>query len=321
MKIHIPNSAFLGNIESFVSKFDPSNPSKLEVTSNEDWISIHPVVVSMVIALADEVKNNSGKINCESFTAKSKSYLIRMGLIESLIETIDEIQEHEPSGRFIKTTRINTSDELHKFITDMVPLLHATPEQVYPIKYVMSELVRNVIEHSRSDIGAIVTAQYFKKTNRISIGVVDRGIGIKTSLDRYYPTDSDKQAISLALKPGVTGTTRKIGGTEFNAGAGLFFTKSIAKVSKNFFFVYSGDSFYKLHKTPIGKQVRLYVNPEQDKSKFATQIPYWQGTAVGIDISMDMSQEFDALLEMIRRVYHLDVKQTKKAKYKKPKFQ
>lgn len=203
----------------------------------------------------------------------------------------------------------------------MVPLLHTTPEQAYPIKYVMSELVRNVLEHSRSQIGAIVSAQYFKKTNRISIGVADRGIGIKTAINKSYNAKSDHEALELALRPGITGTTTKIGGTEFNAGAGLFFTKSIAKVSRDFFLIYSGDSFFKLKKTNPKNEIVLYANPHDDKANFKVGgLPYWKGTAVGIDISMDINQDFQELLTLIRDAYHLDVKRANKDKYKKPKF-
>ncbi|MCD8740609.1 hypothetical protein LT679_08365 [Mucilaginibacter roseus] len=244
MDIHVPNSAFLGNIESFTSKFNPLNTSVLNVTSNQKWISIHPLVISMIVALAKEMEITGGFINCEDFSAKSRPYLLRMGLINHLKPHHGlQINEHESSGRFIPARQIKTSDELNQFIIDMVPLLHTTPEQAFPIKYVISELVRNVLEHSESEIGAIVSAQYFKKSNRISIGVADRGIGIKASMNKSYATKNDKEAVDLALRPGITGTTNKVGGTEFNAGAGLFFTKSIAKVSRDLFLLYSGNSF------------------------------------------------------------------------------
>jgi len=321
MKIHIPNSAFLGNIESFTSTFDPKDENELLVTSNQKWISVHPLVISMSIALSKEIQANGGAISCEDFSAKSRPYFLRMGLIDSLIPNHGLlINEHEASGRFIKARQIRTSEELNQFIIDMVPLLHTTPEQAYPIKYVMSELVRNALEHSKSPIGAIVCAQYFKKSNRISIGVADRGIGIRSAINRSYNTNNDEEALTLALRPGITGTTNKIGGTEYNAGAGLFFTKSIAKVSRDFFLLYSGSSFFKLYKTPSTEDVLLYADPDSDRGLFKNDLPVWKGTAVGIDISLDLNQDFEDLLEMIREAYHLNVKRANKDKYRKPKF-
>lgn len=321
MNIHIPNSAFIGNIDGFLKTFDPSQPNQLNVTSNQKWISVHPLIISMVVALAEEINSKKGEIKVEEFNAKSRPYFLRMGLIDALMPTHSlVIDEHESAGRFIAARKIVTSEQLNQFIADMVPLLHTTPEQAYPIKYVMSELVRNVLEHSDSQIGAIVSAQYFKKTNRISIGVADRGKGIQQAINHSYYAPTYKKSIELALRPGITGTTSKLGGTAYNAGAGLFFTKSIAKVSRDFFLIYSGDTFYKLLKTDAKKDVKLYPDPLNDKANFKAELPFWQGTAVGLDISMDVNQDFDDLLLMIRDAYELDTKRAKNAKYKKPNF-
>ena len=92
----------------------------------------------------------------------------------------------------------------------MIPLLHFDQEKVEPIRYIISELVRNVFEHAGSTEGAIVCAQYYKKSNTIRIGVADAGVGIKNTLDRLYNPKDDIEALSLALTPGITGTTKKL---------------------------------------------------------------------------------------------------------------
>jgi predicted ABC-type ATPase len=84
MKVHIPNSAFLGNFEAFIKHFNNQDPTSLEIKSNQSWISIHPLVISMVIALAREIKLSGGSIINQDFSAKSRPYLLRMGLIEEL---------------------------------------------------------------------------------------------------------------------------------------------------------------------------------------------------------------------------------------------
>lgn len=319
MKIYIPNSAWLGNIDQFLKSFDTSDPQKLEITAHKQWISVHPLVLSMIGALG--LSSPEGSIISQQLEAKSKHYLKRMRLFDLIgVETHIEIKEHESAGRFIPLTQITNNDELGKFITDVIPLLHLEPDQAQPIRYVISELTRNVFEHSKSKIGAIVCAQYFKKTNRISIGIVDRGVGIKETISQSYDVDSDSEGIKLALTPGITGTTRRIGGTEFNAGAGLFFIKSIAKINRNFFVVYSGNALYKLLKTPVNKQVRLYGDPNEDVHSGGDNYPYWQGTAVGVDIGLDSKEEFSSLLKLINGVYSKTVKERKKEFYKRPRF-
>ena len=320
MKVHLPNSAFLGNIDPFLRTFDNSNPTKLKITANKKWISIHPVVLSMIASLGLTVK--SSNIQCEKLEAASKHYLERMGLFRFLnIESEIVIKEHEPAGRFIPLTKIDNSEELTKFITNMIPLLHLESKQAEPIKYIVSELVRNVLEHSRSENGAIVSAQYYKKSNTIRIGIADTGVGIKSTINMSHNTPTDLEAIRLAQIPGITGTTRSEGGTELNAGAGLFFIRSIAKVNRDFFMIYSGDAMYKLLKSKAGlKRIRLHADPFKDRHSKGEKFPFWKGTVVGIDMSLDSTKEFSILLDLIRDTYIKTIRERRKARYRRPRF-
>lgn len=319
MKLHLPNSAFLGNIDPFLRQFDPSAPDYLEITANEKWISVHPVVLSMMAALGLTVKREN--IRCENLTAKSSHYLVRMELFKLLkIESDISVVAHEPAGRFIPVTQIRTSSELTKFITEMVPLLHLKLEQAETIGYIVSELVRNVLEHADSENGAILCAQYYKKSNSIRIGIADTGVGVKATINKSYSAKTDLDAIQLALWPGITGTTRREGGTEQNAGAGLFFIKSIASVNRDFFVIYSGNGFYKLLKRTATSRLRLIADPFRDKHSKDKDLPFWHGTVVGVDITLDQTREFSLLLSEIRKTYSSAVRERRKARYKRPRF-
>jgi anti-sigma regulatory factor (Ser/Thr protein kinase) len=323
MKIHIPNSAFLGNINAFIKTSDFKEDDFLYITANEKWMSVHPVVLCMIAALGVKVRANSKAvlpIRCERFTATSKHYFERMKLFEYLhLDSEMVIQEHESSGRFIPITNIRDSITLNRFITDMIPLLHLKEEHAKPIRYVISELVRNVLEHANTPHGAFVAAQYYKKTNTIRIGIVDSGIGILKSISQAHVAKSHKEAIKLALTPGVTGTTANEGGTDYNAGAGLFFSKSIAKINNDLFVVYSGNTLYKLLRDKSG-QIQLFGDPFLDRHTLDEGLPLWQGTVVGIDLTLDENTGFTNLLDMIREVYTSTVRERRKTKYKKPKF-
>jgi anti-sigma regulatory factor (Ser/Thr protein kinase) len=320
MRFHIPNSAFLGNINHFLTGFDPTQPDRLEISANPKWISVHPVVLCMIAAIGKPVRPEN--ISCE-IVARSGHYLKRMGLYDFLgIDFGMRVEEHEPAGRFIPLTQIRTSDDLTRFLTDMVPLLHLDPPYVQPIQYTISELVRNVLEHAYATEGAIVAAQYFKKSNTIRMGIVDTGIGIKESISDSYPVTTDVDGIQLALTPGITGTTRKLGGSEQNAGAGLFFIKTIAYFNRDPFVIYSGAAMYKLLKRPKGNII-LRADPFADRHSKETNLPCWKGVVVGIDIGLDNTQHFASVLESVQEFYFQDLKQRKKAKYrrlKKPIF-
>ncbi len=319
MKIHIPNSVWLGNIDPFLRGFDPTGTNNLKLTFNKKWMSFHPMVLSMIAAIGVRIGNPSN-IDCEKLEARSKHYLKRMRLFDFLgIPTDISITEHESSGRFVPLTQIKNSEELTTFITEITPLLHLEPKHAEPIRYIMSELIRNVLEHSLSEHGAIVSAQYYKKSNTIRIGIADTGIGIWKSINQSYNPKNDLEAIQLALIPGITGTTNRLGGTERNAGAGLFFIKSIASVNNDFFVIYSGTGMYKLLKRK-GPKIKLHADPFDDRHSKSNDLPNWQGTVVGIDLSLDTTQEFSLLLKLLGETLSKAIKERKKEQYKKPKF-
>jgi anti-sigma regulatory factor (Ser/Thr protein kinase) len=208
---------------------------------------------------------------------------------------------------------------LRNTITNLIPLLHAAPSVADPIRYVISELGRNVLEHSQSPVGGFVCAQYFRNKQRIAIGIADAGIGIHRAIRASHRAPTEADAIRLALTPGISGATPRIGGNETNAGAGLFFIRSIAKASGNFFVIYSGSTEYKL----LRKQSQpsdLFADPALEGHRMVEDLPRWQGTAIGIDINVDETAEFSSLLEVIRRSYSIDVKARKKAYFKKIHF-
>lgn len=320
MKVFLSNQGNLRNFKSFTESLDLSHANKLEITTHDKWVTVHPANLVLTAALAIQ----TGKENVEIVgnVPDTGRYLDRMGLYD-LAKTPSPFvyRKKEESGRFVPVKIIKTSEDQSRFITDMVPLLHLSEENATIVKYVIGELVRNVLEHSFSQNGAIVAAQYYKKTNRVSIGICDTGIGVWKSLQTYWHPKNDIEAIKLALTPGITGTTRREGGTAENAGAGLFFIKSIAKITRNYFVIYSGNAEYTLlkHKKRV-KMPRLFADPDRDPHSETNDAPSFQGTLVAVDISLDETQEFNSLLASIGEVYDKAIRERKRAKYKMPRF-
>lgn len=321
MKLYVPNSAWIQNIGGFLRALDPTDSASLHVDFNPRWVSVHPAVLSMTACAGLLARQNGGSVTGDIPGVRSLPYLIRMGLFKFLdVNPGREITEHEPAGRFVPLTQIRDNAHLRSTITDLVPLLHAPPEVAAPIKYVFSEMVRNVLEHSASPVGAVVCAQYFKRSNRISIGIADAGIGVLGSMSRFHNVGTAQDAITLAMRPGVSGATARLGGNEFNAGAGLFFTKGIAALSRNYFMLYSGDSSFVLLRSREGELLTLNADPRLDRHRLLTGLPKWPGTVVGIDINVEEGQNFADLLDKIRTAYSVDLKTRKKAYYKRARF-
>ena len=204
----------------------------------------------------------------------------------------------------------------------MIPLLHLEAQQADAIKYMVGELVRNVLEHSGAKEGAFVAAQYYPAPNMVRLGICDAGVGIWRTIHQTWPAKTDIDAIKWALTPGITGTTKREGGTDSNAGAGLFFVKSMAMVARDYFILYSGTGLYKLTKRDKRTKglPRLRANPSRDAHAETNVAPNFPGTVVGMDISLDQTSEFTSLLSVIRSAYTEAVKERKKLRYKKPKF-
>lgn len=311
MRVTLPISANLQNITGLLTAWDLSDPQTMEFSMHERWVAVHPVVLAMTACLASKFREKGGSITGSVTSVPTLPYLIRMGLFKFLgIDPGKTIVAHEESGRFIPLTQIRTSTDLRQAITNLVPLLHAPPAVADPIRYVFSEMVRNALEHSQSSVGAFVCAQYYRKSKRIAIGIADSGVGVLRSMRRSHKISSSKEAITLALQPGITGTTSRIGGNEFNAGAGLFFTKSISVMSRNRFVLYSGDSMYRLMQTRKRDEPALFADPILDPHTFV-DAPPWDGTVVGIDLSIERGIEFSALLDEIRQAYFVDIKKKK----------
>lgn len=321
MKIHLPHSAWLGNIDPFLRSLDMSDPETLEVTSNPQWTSLHPVVLSMIAALGMTVKPERIRHKIES---KSGHYLERMGLFRIWgIDSGRHVKEHEEAGRFIPLTIVRTEEELSKLLENIIPIFHLAnyPEQADTMRYIVDEVTRNVIEHAGLHASALVCVQYYQRSKKIRIGIADSGLGLRTTLRRHHHIESHLHAIQQALWPGITGTTNEPGGSPQNAGAGLFFTKSMARVNKDHFLIYSGDAMYKLLEPQEEHRLRIPVDPFHDRHTKEEGLPFWQGTAVGIDITLEQTQEFQVLLSALRDVFKEAVREKKrKMSLKKPRF-
>lgn len=319
MKIHFTNQGTLQNFRNFAETLDFDNPEKLEITMDEKWVSVNPAQLALTAALTLKIGKNNSKIIGPVPT--SARYLDRMGLYD-FVETASPFRKYdhkEPSGRFVPITIIKNSIDQSRFVTDIIPLLHLDAQNARIMSYIIGELVRNTLEHSYSKDGAVVVAQYYKKSNRISFAICDTGIGLWKSLQIWHPR-TDKEALALALTPGISGTTRKIGGTADNAGAGLFFIKSIAKISRGYFVIFSGNSSYTLLKSRPDIKNKLHPNPFDDHYAFSDKISKFEGTLVAVDIKLDKTLEFTELLSQIRGVFEEAILERKKNSMRTPNF-
>ena len=81
----------------------------------------------------------------------------------------------------------------------------------------LSEIINNVIDHSRSPLGCYISAQAYPHEDRLLFSVADLGVGFLQTLRPEFPQlRENRSAIALAIKYGVSSKSKGR-----NVGAGL----------------------------------------------------------------------------------------------------
>ncbi|HRP99680.1 MAG TPA: ATP-binding protein [Terrimesophilobacter sp.] len=268
---------------------------------------IHPMVLCMLSAL-DRAHDATRVFKKGTMCSPSEiSAFARMEPLNRLnVENLTDQVHEEGAGAYIPVRQIKKNKEMTEFATDFVPLLHTGVEQSNAVKYVLWELIRNVLEHAGSLDGAFAAAEV-ALDGTIRVGVADTGIGVLASISRFHSARDESRAIGLALGPGVSGTTSKYGGNEQNGGAGLFFMKAMASLARQHMVVVSGSTVMCMR--PQSAELPV-VNPElsSDDVRWSSLETPFPGTAVGVDVSLRDSDEFKKLLAEIGQIYHANVR-------------
>jgi anti-sigma regulatory factor (Ser/Thr protein kinase) len=316
--IHLPERATLSNIESLLaanSFFVLPAPRRFLLVFPPTGIFIEPVALAVLAAWGKDQLDKGATIVCENLEGEGPAYCWRMQLFDSLrIPYQTTRKSHEAGDRFVPITEIITNEQLSTFIENLGEVLHLVDVQKRDtVKYCFSELVRNVLEHA-GDVSAFACAQYYPALGKVSVGVADCGRGIRASFGSRYPAADDREGLNLALTPGISGAS----GTRENAGAGLFFIRSIARYSKGTFLLASGKAGYRLRGSASDESVMIQYDALQEPHD-DLNIRYFRGTIVGVDIQVEQITSYDKLMSAIREAYFKDRKDIGKIA-KKVKF-
>lgn len=138
------------------------------------------------------------------------------------------------------------------------------------IQLSLQELLTNVFDHSQSEVGCFVCAQYTPIRRLIRLSVTDFGMGILASLKkvaRYSEIKTSDEAITRAVEEGVSSRKGK-------AGLGLSHIRRFARVNQGTMTVISADgkvNFYSksIEKRPMpsrfnGTAIELRINADKE---------------------------------------------------------
>lgn len=299
--IQIPNEASAHILRSFLNRniFFAEDATEFEMSFHPRFIYMQPFALAMLAAWGHYCTARGIPVRCPNLGTSGIDYAWRMGLFRALrVEYEPARKVHEEAGRFIPLRQITRGADVQAFLADVAPLLHR-PEHIQAVQYCFSELIRNVLEHA-GGAPAFACAQYYEAARKVSIGVADCGVGLLASLRRSHAIERDQDAIMAALKPGITGAPPQMYGTSDNAGVGLFFTKSIAKASGEYFAILSGQSAFRLRRRRRLEQLKLFADPARDRHDLYDGLPRWNGTVVAVDIGVRRERRFESTMAAIR---------------------
>jgi hypothetical protein len=247
--------------------FPPSVPdSVLEVHAAEPVEYADPVAVAMVGAWAAQWSSLGVRIDVHD-SVKSP-YAWKSGLLSALAGRFGRIAAPERQVQ----AHLREQTEIESLLGKLGPVLHLPdPATTEAAQYCLSELLRNVFEHSGSVPGAFVGVGYFPKTDRVTIGVVDLGMTVPKHVSRRWPSPVDpREALSIALEPGASGSIDR----NRNAGLGLYMTRRLVALMGGKFWLYTGG-------------LRARDDGELEPGRRTTvvieqNLTVWNGTCVGL---------------------------------------
>lgn len=209
---------------------------------------------------------------------------------------------HDKS-RTVRLTRVRTRAEIEPTADEMASLVISDTESYdmrLAIKYVLIELLRNVVQHSDDPLGAVAAAQTMGSAQRrtrpmIQLAVADAGIGIPRSLRRTHPhLLDDRQALERALLPHISGTFEEgLSGSFENAGLGLYMISELARQTAGRLLIATAGATLVLQPGAAGSTaIPRFLEPQ------GIGFP---GTLVAFEIPSGSVHDYHALMQAILR--------------------
>jgi len=169
------------------------------------------------------------------------------------------------------------------------------------VQYVLTELLRNTVQHANDRLGGVVAAQrmdegfkgYAKSV--VQVVVADAGVGIWEALRAHHPSLGDANAALMkSIEPHISGTFHEgLTGTAWNAGMGLFMLSEIARHTAGRMLIASR-----------GAAITIQGDLENEsKPRFEFVPPPstgFPGTLVAFELPLENVHNHEGLVELIR---------------------
>ncbi len=116
--------------------------------------------------------------------------------------------------RFHNQARLRDVEPIERLVRAYVPF---SEDRASALQIAFSEVLQNVEDHAKSEVGAISCARLIASRNEVRVAVVDMGLGIVTTLSKRHPQiGSGGAALGRVMAGGWSAMSRRN-----NAGLGL----------------------------------------------------------------------------------------------------
>ncbi|MBD5095711.1 MAG: hypothetical protein HDT40_01690 [Lachnospiraceae bacterium] len=291
-----------------------------------DFMNVHTCDPFPMLIVSNEIRRKSVELkrfgcyarNCSNSYAKHMKFYRACGL-----KIGDEVETERGNDNYSCITKLSvkelreegqkTFDVLQEVIEKKAKTMAKIVGQgnegfIKWLAFVIRELIRNIPEHSKSDI-IWYCAQYWPSYDLVELAIMDEGIGIQKSLcknvNHSHMINSDEDAIKLSLEPGISETIIGNGSLHLrnewdNSGYGLYMVSEMCAELDASFILASGKSAIKVQKEK-GKIIQ---------KKYDTNI---HGTAIQIRIRPASTVDYDEIRRQIVSRGEAKAKQNKKA--------
>lgn len=154
----VPNSATLHTARAFLEGNAPfrGRAKKALLQLHPRWLHVEPIALVMIAAWGAWCRRHGYRISVRH-QGPHAAYMARMKLFEHLGVDYDArpVTEREEAGRFLPVTQVLRKEDVPVVIGNISALLHLQDdaESLSAVQYCVSELLRNVLEHSGSQDG------------------------------------------------------------------------------------------------------------------------------------------------------------------------
>lgn len=199
------------------------------------------ITASQMVALAiigKHFRKIGGRTQITNPPSSVERYISRMNLYRHLGQSHPEnFARHNSAGKFVPLMTVDNQDSANAATSSFVDVIasqlnldRSVPDMM---NYSLGEVLDNILQHSLSAFGGVVSAQYFPKLGYVEMCVADGGRGIATSM-QGNPNYAGMTPEELTLSAFERGCGEFCGNTMFGSdrvgkGMGLAVTASLAK--------------------------------------------------------------------------------------------